>query len=398
MSRSFRSRVTRLVIVLAVFAAPAFVSAQSTTGYSDTWIDVHDPSSSSRSAADSSGPSTLAEARSSGGGMVITGARHDIEVPATHTVTSGDTLWDISEHYYGNPYEWPRVWSYNPEITNPHWIYPQDQLRLTPADGSAPVTSSGTHPHVTLASAHQSEDTVWLREQGWLDEDALATAGEVIGSPTDHMLMSPYDEVYVRFDHTDGTPEGEFTIFRELEASAREAGEQGTLVRIIGTVRVDTWDAERHTARATLIEALEPIERGFRVAALARHFDVVAPVRADRDANTTIVAELTPHVLLASDQIVFVPIGSDDGLVLGNRLYVVRAGDEWRRTLTAIGTTPTALGSIEPSGGGDQGTLPDEVIAEGRVVSLRPHSAGLFITRATRTVEVGDRAQLRSGY
>jgi nucleoid-associated protein YgaU len=49
-----------------------------------------------------------------------------VEVPAnmpqTHTVKDGDTLWDITQTYYGDPYRWPQVWSYNPEITNPHWI------------------------------------------------------------------------------------------------------------------------------------------------------------------------------------------------------------------------------------------------------------------------------------
>ena len=93
----------------------------------------------------------------------------------------------------------------------------------------------------------------------------------------------------------------------------------------------------------------------------------------------------------------FVPVGSEEGLQLGNRLYVVRAGDEWRRTLSAIGTSPTTVGGSSETPH-DPEQLPDEVIAEGRIVSIRPHSAGLFITRATRTVDVGDRAELRDGY
>lgn len=389
MNQSLRARLMRLSISIALLVVPtAVASAQDTGDYSDTWIDVRDTDDRVPS-----GPSSLAEARSSGDGMVITGARH--EIPATHTVLRGDTLWDISEHYYGNPYEWPRVWSYNPEITNPHWIYPQDQVRLAPADG-APVPASAPHPRV-ISTERRDDETIWLREQGWLDPEALEEAGEVVGSPTDHMLLSPYDEVYVRFDHVEGTPEGEYTIFREIEASAREQGETGTLVRILGTVRVDSWDAERHTARATLIEALEPIERGFRVAAIPRRFDVVPPVRADRDANTTVVAELSPHVLLGSDQIVFVPLGADDGLQLGNRLYVIRRGDEWQRGLESVGASASRVGASVGSSGDPQ-DYPDEVIGEGRVVSIRPHSAGLFITRATRTIEVGDRAELREGY
>ena len=41
------------------------------------------------------------------------------DVPQTHTVKDGDTLWDITQTYYGDPYRWPQVWSYNPDITNP---------------------------------------------------------------------------------------------------------------------------------------------------------------------------------------------------------------------------------------------------------------------------------------
>src|SRR3954454_11797594 len=48
----------------------------------------------------------------------------------THSVVSGDTLWDLSNRYYRSSWEWPRLWSYNPEITNPHWIYPGHVLRL----------------------------------------------------------------------------------------------------------------------------------------------------------------------------------------------------------------------------------------------------------------------------
>lgn len=391
MNESLRARLTRLSISLALVSVPSAVASAQATDYSDTFIDVHDSSSDRRA---SSGPSSLDEARTAGTGMVITGDRPR-DLPPTHTVHSGDTLWDISDHYYGNPYEWPRIWSYNPEITNPHWIYPQDQVRLVPDEG-APVSPSAPHARV-VHTERRDDDTIWLREQGWLDPEALDEAGEVVGSPTDHMLLSPYDEVYVRFDHVEHAPEGEYTIFRELEAGTRESGEQGTLVRILGTVRVDSWDAERHTARATLIEALEPIERGFRVAAIPRQFDVVPPVRADRDADTSVVAMLQPHVLLGSDQIVFVPLGSDDGLQLGNRLYIVRQGDEWQRGLGTIGTSASSVGATVDSSGHTE-DFPDEVIAEGRVVSLRPHSAGLFVTRATRTIEVGDRAQLREGY
>src|SRR5690606_12639345 len=48
------------------------------------------------------------------------------EVPEAHVVQKGDTLWDISGYYLHDPYQWPKLWSYNEHITNAHWIFPGD--------------------------------------------------------------------------------------------------------------------------------------------------------------------------------------------------------------------------------------------------------------------------------
>ena len=53
-------------------------------------------------------------------------------VPELHVVRGGDTLWDICFLYFNDPFQWPKIWSYNPQITNPHWIYPGDLVRRRP--------------------------------------------------------------------------------------------------------------------------------------------------------------------------------------------------------------------------------------------------------------------------
>jgi hypothetical protein len=50
--------------------------------------------------------------------------------PSEYTVKRGDTLWDISSMYLRDPWLWPEIWQVNPQVSNPHLIYPGDRLKL----------------------------------------------------------------------------------------------------------------------------------------------------------------------------------------------------------------------------------------------------------------------------
>jgi hypothetical protein len=50
--------------------------------------------------------------------------------PETYIVQKGDTLWDISSMFLKTPWLWPKLWQANPQIENPHLIYPGDELQL----------------------------------------------------------------------------------------------------------------------------------------------------------------------------------------------------------------------------------------------------------------------------
>jgi hypothetical protein len=411
-----------VAILLALLGASPLLAQEAGDAYDEYfgWEDEGMAGGNDEGKVDPpTGPRSVKEAREQGrgyrigsGGITPQGGR-DI-----HVVQDGDTLWDISNKYYGDPWSWPELWSFNPEITNPHWIYPADQVRLStsavPSDqlaGASPAGGyaagapgatagmlSGTEaaPNVVVPISQRKPGSVFLQNEGFLDQEALRTVGQVIGGNEEQMMLSTTDQVYVRFKQDHDVRAGQqYAIFRDIYDWERDPDEKGKLVRIHGTVVIRSYDRQKRVARGVITETIDPIERGYYVANIERRFDLVEPVRNTGNVVARVIASVRPRALLSYDNVVFLDVGEGKGIKPGNRFFIVRRGDDWMRN---ISSDPQDLGNLTPIPEYDETSLPKEVIAELRVIKVRKNTTIALVTRSDTDIFLGDTAELRPGF
>jgi hypothetical protein len=327
-------------------------------------------------------------------------------VPDNYTVKRGDTLWGICDTFFQNPYQWPRIWSYNPQIQNPHWIYPGDEVKLRQG-GTAPQSQGGggqPQPqqggNIIDRRRQVVPQTVFLRDTGFISDDDKEDWGEINGSAEDKMFLTDTDEAYLRLGPGHDVKIGqELTVFRPVR---KVPG--GNLVQLQGTVRVDRWDPSTRVARGQVTESLDVIERGARIGPVGRKFQVVPPIRNEKDVNAQVLASVYPHNFYGQNQVVFLDKGDEDGLKVGNRLFVIRRGDAWRKSLASdVAGLRIALESDSPADTEKPPSITDskapmEVIGELRILTTRKHTAAALVTQSTKEIELADSAVARKGY
>jgi hypothetical protein len=342
--------------------------------------------------------------------------------PDTHLVRRGDTLWDICGHYFDNPYQWPRVWSYNPQIRNPHWIYPGDELRLKegaalrglaaaagaggPGDtalGPGGAGGAGGGAYSIKSRRYVPEQTIFLRDQGWLQDESDEVWGDITGSNREKMFLMPFDELYLGIKPGHDIKLGqELSVFRPRHTTA-----SGMIIQILGTVRIDQWNPETRVARARVTEALDVIERGEVVGPIVRRYEVVPPKRNDADLQARVLASIHPILFYGENQLVFIDKGDAQGLKPGNRLFIVRRGDPWRRSLLIPGTgyristddeKPLPPMERTPAPSRSEEKYPEETIGELRVLETKKDSSVCLVTQSSQEIEPYDVAVARKGY
>lgn len=135
--------------------------------------------------------------------------------PDEYVVKPGDTLWDISKVYLRDPWYWPEIWYVNPQVQNPHLIYPGDVLKLVYIDGQPRLTlaeraegGDGTKrlsPQVRREPSSRAITAIphdviagFAGRPVLLDKDQVNKAPYVVAMRDGHVIGGAGNEIYAR--------------------------------------------------------------------------------------------------------------------------------------------------------------------------------------------------------
>ncbi len=316
----------------------------------------------------------------------------------THPVQSGDTLWDLCTRYLNSPWYWPKIWSYNPQITNPHWIYPGNELRFYPSDENLP-TNVEIAQAIALPEGDDLEipdevdpdelvqavgaievgriapDSIWSAHVGFVSKAQHAKAGQIVNSESEAVMLSDYDRVYMRLK-TAPRKGQDMAVYRAIRSIVHpvDGHTLGYAVEIIGGTRV--VETGRVVATGVVSQAFRPIERGDFVGPWPEGFGTrIAPVPNGSEIKGYIV-ETMGDVLaeVGEHHFVFIDRGRSHGVQRGNTFTVLARGDRLTR---------------ETRG------LPNENVGQLMVVEVQDKAATAVVTFATRELRVGDKIAMR---
>lgn len=407
---------THLLAVLAL--VPAAVLAQATPPQGQP----AEPPAAAAPAPPAGAPEPGATPQDDGGAGPIEGSasaadagRGSVPPPDTYTVRQGDTLWDLSGRFLNNAWYWPKLWSYNPEITNPHWIYPGNVLKFYPGTEEGPARVEAT-PEEEPVEVRELEDLSKVDMKGRAsaeEQDAVAVAGpykigyvppktkfarvdtfvtprevaesgDISAAFEEKLMLSTEDRLYARFQKSASVKVGETYVLYKTErriyhpVSNDLVGYQSV---VLGTAKVVAVGDK--AATVIIKQAYDPIERGALLGPWTQKFYRAVPRKPNqRPLTGRIVASQEDTITQVGEHhVVFVDKGQADGVVEGNVFAVVRSGDLYGRD------------PYTPSWDED---LPKEDVGNLLVIDVKEHTCAALVTRSLRELMTGDRVEMRA--
>ncbi|CBL47347.1 Uncharacterized protein containing LysM domain [gamma proteobacterium HdN1] len=198
--------------------------------------------------------------------------------PNTYVVKRGDTLWDISGKFLQKPWHWPELWQANPQIANPHLIYPGDELTLVYVDGQPRLrigrgAAAGTvklSPKVRVTALESPIPAIpldaissFLVGNRVISPEEAKSAPYVLAGDEKHIIMGVGDLIYARGDWAN--PTKVYGVYREgVDFVDPETKEYlGFGVVDLGSARFE--DAEAGVARMRLLTTTQDVRTNDRL-------------------------------------------------------------------------------------------------------------------------------------
>ncbi len=288
-------------------------------------------------------PVTLAEPASSPPAGETRAIRVKQNHPKQYTVKKGDTLWDISSMFLQDPWYWPEIWQKNPQVKNPHLIYPGDVLTLVYIDGvpqilvnqaSASFQSGSTvrlpvkklSPSIRRDEITSSIPTIpsdairqFTTRPRIVTKQELEAAPYILGSDDEHLILGQGNRVYIR-----GELDKErvrFTVFRPGTELIDPVTDEtlGYEAIYAGEVHIKKYDDPAigvltFTEREVLIgDRLLPMDKS----SLATLY---FPKLPDRNMSGQVISLFDALFGIAKYQIAVINLGIRDGIEVGHLL------------------------------------------------------------------------------
>jgi hypothetical protein len=315
------------------------------------------------SATDTAIQTAAAPAQSDAGGVSSSVVRAD--APKSYTVKRGDTLWDIASLFLKDPWLWPEVWIINPQVENPHLIYPGDTLALAYGANGAPqirLTSGGAarlNPRLrsspldgAIPTLPYSAIAAFLSKPTVLTKDQIKKAPSVLAFREKHMIGGSTNEIYVR--NLNAPANTRFAVVH-VGPPLRDP-DNGDVLGYEGiyTATASVLTTSNPSKAVLTDSARETLEGDKLIAA-----DTQAPLNfvlssPPANLNGRIISVVDGTYLIGQYQVVVINRGSRHGVVPGNIMAIDQAGEVVRDR-----TGRRGFGSFVGMGG-PKVKLPDE--------------------------------------
>jgi hypothetical protein len=316
------------------------------------------------------------------GPVIETVDQSETRPAGTYVVREGDTLWGLSEQAFGDGGFWPSLWSFNPQVTNPHWIYPGDLLYLRPQN------QSRTEARVTYARSRFSEsprlEEIRARFKGFITERQYRESGRIAHSREERQLLGKYDEAYLEFNIPKRIlPGEEYTIYRPFKQILHPTtGEPvGWMIQHLGVARVLNVDRERPYIKSLILSSYEEIRRGDLLTQRVWNDEVVVPVENRVGLWSRILDSFRDVNEFGEHDYVIIDRGFHQKIRRGNRLILRWRGD-------GVNSVPTE----------EAERFPWENHGEVMVIEPFENTSLAIVLRSMRETHRGDLLEMVRGY